>query len=93
MIAPKRHELKYAIRFGFKTTNNEAEYEVVVAGLAMAQEFGAENVGMRSNSKVIVGYIQGEYKAKEERMKKYLSKVRELITQFKSFTIKKVLHE
>lgn len=66
MIAPKRQELKYAIRFGFKTTNNEAEYEVVVAGLAMAQEFGAENVGMRSNSKVIVGYIQGESEGRKD---------------------------
>lgn len=61
-------ELKYAIKMGFKTTNNEAEYEAVLAGLAIALELGTHSVEMRNDSNVIVGHIQGEYKAKDERM-------------------------
>lgn len=59
----------------------------------MAWELVAKNMEVRSDSRVILGHIQEEYEAKEERMKKYLSKVRELVTQFKSFTIRKVMRE
>lgn len=45
---------------------------------------------VRNDSRVIVGHIQWEYEEKEEKMKKYVSKVRELITQFKRFAIKNV---
>lgn len=44
---------------------------------------------MRSDSLVVVGHIQREFEAKEERMKKYLLRVKELVTQFKDFAIKK----
>jgi hypothetical protein len=38
----------------FKTTNNEAKYEVVVVGLVMAKELRVEYVEMWSCSQVIV---------------------------------------
>lgn len=38
---------------------------------------------------MVVGHIQREFEAKEERMKKYLLRVKELVTQFKDFAIKK----
>jgi hypothetical protein len=34
---------------------------------------GAEYVELRSDSQVIVGHIKGEFKAKGEKMKLYLS--------------------
>lgn len=33
---PEGHKLNCAIRFGFKTSNNAAEYEVLLAGLRLA---------------------------------------------------------
>jgi hypothetical protein len=36
---PKRAELRYAIKIGFKTTNNEVEYEAVLAGLAITRNW------------------------------------------------------
>ena len=55
------------LRLEFKTTNNEAEYEAVIAGLIMALELGAESMEVRSDSQVIVGHIRGEFEAKGER--------------------------
>jgi ribonuclease HI len=75
---------------GFKVTNNEAKYEAVIAGLAIAAELGAQNVEMRSDSSVIVGQANGEFEAKEERMQKYLAKVKELTMKLKRVVIKKV---
>jgi ribonuclease HI len=88
--SPKGQGLRYAIRLGFKITNNEVEYEAVIAGLAIAVKLGVQNIEMRSDSSVIVGQANGEFEAKEERMQKYLAKVRELTTKLKRVMIKKV---
>jgi ribonuclease HI len=47
---PEGQGLRYTIRLGFKVTNNEAEYEVVIAGLAIAAELGVQNIEVRSDS-------------------------------------------
>jgi ribonuclease HI len=59
----------------FRVTNNKTEYETVIVGLRIAQEMGAEFVEFRSDSQVIVGHIQGDFEAKGEKMKLYLSRV------------------
>ncbi|GJT02674.1 reverse transcriptase domain-containing protein [Tanacetum coccineum] len=38
LIDPKGKEYTYALRFEFETTNNKAEYEVLLVGLRIAQE-------------------------------------------------------
>jgi ribonuclease HI len=44
LVTPKREELNGALRLKFRTTNNEVEYEAVIAGLGLALELGAESV-------------------------------------------------
>jgi ribonuclease HI len=78
------------LRLEFKTTNNEAEYEAVIAGLGMALELGAESVEVWSDSQVIVGHIRGEFEAKGEKMKMYLSKVHNMQSSFQKFCITKI---
>jgi ribonuclease HI len=41
------------------TTNNEAEYEAVLAGLSIAREMGERKIEIRSDSQVVVSHIQG----------------------------------
>jgi ribonuclease HI len=50
LVTPEGNELNGSLRLEFKTTNNEAEYEAVVAGLEMALELGADSVEVRSDS-------------------------------------------
>ncbi|GJT82744.1 reverse transcriptase domain-containing protein [Tanacetum coccineum] len=38
VVSPEGKEYTYALRFEFKTTNNEAEYEALLAGLRIAKE-------------------------------------------------------
>ncbi|GKF89154.1 reverse transcriptase domain-containing protein, partial [Tanacetum coccineum] len=40
VVSPKRKEYIYALRFEFETTNNEAEYEALMAGLRIAKRDG-----------------------------------------------------
>jgi ribonuclease HI len=60
-------EFKDTIKFGFKTTNNETEYKVLIARLAIALELKAGHIKVRSNSSVVVRHVLEEHKAKEER--------------------------
>ncbi|GFY99328.1 hypothetical protein Acr_13g0007290 [Actinidia rufa] len=41
---PSGEQMTYAIRTGFKATNNEAEYEALLAGLRVAVELGAQSL-------------------------------------------------
>ena len=60
------------VRLDFPTTNNEAEYETLVAGLDLAKVVGAASVIVHYNSQVITNQVNGDYECKGERMKKYL---------------------
>lgn len=44
LSAPDGTNVEYALRFQFKTTNNEAEYEALLAGLRLAQDLGAKKI-------------------------------------------------
>jgi hypothetical protein len=44
LASPDGEKFQYAIKLDFVTTNNEAEYEAVLAGLSIAREMGAKNV-------------------------------------------------
>ena len=62
--------------------NNEAKYDAILASLRVARALGVKNLRLRFDSKLIVGQITNEYEAKEERMKKYLQLMRQLIDKF-----------
>uniref|UniRef100_A0A2N9EYJ1 Uncharacterized protein n=1 Tax=Fagus sylvatica TaxID=28930 RepID=A0A2N9EYJ1_FAGSY len=79
---PEGHLLKHSTRLQYPTTNNEAEYEALLTGLRIAKELGANRLKIRSDSQLIVGQVNGEYEAREDRMTKYLKLVRNAIKWF-----------
>ena len=64
------------IRLEFHMTNNEAEYEALIAGLDLARSAGAENMIIHCNSQVVTNQVDGSYECKSERMKNYLDEVK-----------------
>ena len=74
--------LKYGVQLKFPPTNNEAEYEGILTGLRLGKALGAKNSLIQSDSKLVIGQIRGEYKAKEERMQKYLKLTKHLTQEF-----------
>ena len=73
---PKRDKIECMIRLEFPTTNNEAEYKALVAGLDLAKAAGAENMIIHCNSQVITSQVNGDYECRNKRMKKYLEEVK-----------------
>ena len=72
---PEGDEIRCMIRLDFPTTNNEVEYEALVAGLDLAKAVGAENVVVHYDSQVVTSQINGGYECKNERMKRYQEEV------------------
>ena len=69
-------KIQCMIRLDFPTTNNEVEYKALVARLDLAKLAGAENIVVHCDSQVVTSQINGGYKCKNERMKRYLEEVK-----------------
>ncbi|GJU53349.1 reverse transcriptase domain-containing protein [Tanacetum coccineum] len=83
------------IMFQFTASNNEAEYEALIAGLRIAAQMGVRNVNVSVDSKLVANQVLGTYVAKEENMVKYLEKAKSLINGFGSGQVlkEKYIHE
>ena len=90
LINPEGHRVHCALRFGFKASNNEAEYEALIAGLKLAKEMRVESLNIYKNSQLIVCQVTNEYQARGEKMAAYLQKAKDLLNAFSSFNIQQV---
>ena len=64
------------VRLDFTTTYNEAEYEALLAR--------ATSVIVYYDSQVVTNQVNGNYKCKGERMKKYLDQVRKRVNKLEA---------
>ncbi|GJW33049.1 reverse transcriptase domain-containing protein [Tanacetum coccineum] len=87
LIAPDDVEYSYALRLNFSNSNNEAEYEALLAGLRIAIEMQVKDIHAFVDSKLVASQVEGSYEAKGERMIKYQEKVLELAGAFNRFRI------
>ncbi|GJQ89263.1 reverse transcriptase domain-containing protein [Tanacetum coccineum] len=76
---PEGVEFTYAMRFTFEATNNEAEYEALIAGLRIAEQMGIKNLQAHVDSRLVANQVNGSYVAKESGMIQYLNKLRNLV--------------
>ncbi|GKF03836.1 reverse transcriptase domain-containing protein, partial [Tanacetum coccineum] len=81
----------YALRFRFDATNNEAEYQALIAGLRITKQMGVKNLQANVDSRLVANQVNGTYVAKEADMIQYLEKVRTLTSSFKAFSIRQIL--
>ena len=81
--SPEGDQLTYKVRLQYQATNNEVEYEALLKGLELAKSIEAESILILGDSQLVMGQINGTCEAKEERMKKHLEKVLQLVKKFK----------
>ena len=68
LISPEKVIVEKSLRLDFSATNNEAEYEALMMGMAMVQRMGEKSVKVFSDSRLVVGQVKGKFEAKDERM-------------------------
>ncbi|CAL8169327.1 unnamed protein product [Prunus armeniaca] len=73
LTTPDGSKIEYALRFNFRTSNNEAEYEALLAGLRLAKSMSARQINIHSDSQLIVNQITADFAAKDASMSAYLS--------------------
>ncbi|GAA0182962.1 hypothetical protein LIER_30466 [Lithospermum erythrorhizon] len=74
--------IEFALRFTFPTTKNEAEYEALIAGLAIVKSLGMNNIWVKGDSKLVTDQVKGLYRVRHELLVKYHVRVVQLAKKF-----------
>jgi ribonuclease HI len=80
-------------RYLGESTNNQAEYNAVIAGLQKAAEMGTRKVEVRSDSQLIVEQANGRYRVKDPELQVLLKKVQETRRLFERVDINYIPRE
>ncbi|KAI5336099.1 hypothetical protein L3X38_026233 [Prunus dulcis] len=90
LTTPDGLKIEYALRFNFRTSNNEAEYEALLAGLRLAKSMNAQQIRIHSDSQLIVNQVTADFAAKDASMHAYLSTALQLLQSFLAYEIKQI---
>ena len=84
LMSPEKAIIEKYLRLDFSATNNEAEYEALLIGMAMVQRMGGKSIKLFSDSRLVVSQVKGEFEG-------YLSQVKCLQSTFDSFDLLHIL--
>ena len=84
--------IEQALKFEFKTSNNQAEYEAIIASL-LATELEVTRLICKSDSRLVVGQLKEEYEVRETLLQQYFHFVRNLMPKFDKVLIQHVRRE
>ncbi|KAF7130692.1 hypothetical protein RHSIM_Rhsim10G0132700 [Rhododendron simsii] len=73
LVSPEGTVHENVVSIGYRATNNEAEYEALITGLQLALRLGADSVHVFCDFRLIVGHLNDDYQARDERMNAYAS--------------------
>lgn len=81
-MSPENFKVQQAIKFDFKATNNQAEYEALIAGLNLAKSLQVKNITVHSDSQLVIRQVKEDYVTKDETLGEYRKLVKSLLSSF-----------
>ena len=87
---PSGDKIEQSIWLGFSASNNESEYETILAGLELAAAVSADRLLIRSDSQLVVGQVNEEFNSRDPRMEKYVSRVKQRLNYFSDWKLEHV---
>jgi len=90
LVLPDKTEIAHGEYIG-ETTNNQAEYQALLAGLERALSLGVREIDCYLDSELVVKQLNGQYKVKHEDMKLLWSDVGDLKRKFSSISFTHVM--
>ncbi|XP_033138748.1 uncharacterized protein LOC117129295 [Brassica rapa] len=90
LISPTSEIIEQSFRLAFPASNNEAEYEALIAGLRLAKAVGVNKIETFCDSQLVANQFSSEYETRNDRMNAYLQVVQKLSQDFTNFTLTKI---
>ncbi|XP_071688329.1 uncharacterized protein [Rutidosis leptorrhynchoides] len=90
LSSPSGEDHTYALRFNFDVTNNEAEYEAILAGLNIARRIDITKLRAFTDSQLVANQFNGSFEAHDSSMQKYLQLLKDLAERFEYFELAQV---
>ncbi|XP_057432545.1 uncharacterized protein LOC130725320 [Lotus japonicus] len=82
--------IEQSLKFEFKASNNQSEYEALIAGLRLAIELGVQKLFIKGDSQLVVKQVKGEYQVKDPQLAKYLEVVHRLMMEIEKIRIEHI---
>ncbi|XP_057725573.1 uncharacterized protein LOC130941176 [Arachis stenosperma] len=79
--------IEHSLRFSFKASNNQAEYEALLAGLRLAIELHIVNLKVYCDSLLVVQQVNQSFQTKDPVLSKYVILVKNLMDRFSKIEI------
>nr|KYP43116.1 Retrovirus-related Pol polyprotein from transposon 17.6 [Cajanus cajan] len=90
---PRGITLEQSLRFQFKASNNQAEYEALLAGLRLAEDMGASKIKCRTDSTVVAEQVGGNFLVKDHSIMTYYHAYQKLKASFQEVLVKHISRE
>jgi ribonuclease HI len=87
LISPLEEAMHLSFKLDFKTTNNIAEYEVLILGLNTAKEMGIKGLKVFGDADLIIQQVNSTFQAKHVGLKAYRDEVWKIRDSFSIFDI------
>ena len=81
----------FSYKMAFECSNNEVEYEALIASLKILRELNAKMILVYGDSELVIKQVRGEYQAKHTRMRAYRNAVLDILKLFSKYTLTCVL--
>ncbi|PKA64468.1 hypothetical protein AXF42_Ash007213 [Apostasia shenzhenica] len=79
--------LHQAVTLQFTATNNQAEYEALIAELNFVLSMIVKCIQVFSDSQLVINQVNRAFETNDEILKKYVQQAQSLISQFEDFSL------
>ena len=93
LITPEKEMIPYSLKLNFQCTHNMAEYEALIQGLKILQDFNVKRVHAFGDSLLVVSQVNAEWQVKDSKLIPYQKIALALIGNFEEFQLNHVKRE
>ena len=82
--------IEHAILLDFPASNNEIEYEAILARIDLAKSVSLEKLIICCDSQLVVGQVNEEYKMRDQSMVRYACLVKQRLGSFVAWKLEHI---